>query len=666
VQRAFLHHTAIRLRSLFTVHADNPELVRAQYEAFAKQIPLLYFILTINTLAVTYSFWHLTPVWLGHYFPLSLCCVSALRFVWWVRARNNVVDDATALKALQRTNVLAAVLACMFTAWALSIYPYGDPYTRGQVAFYMALTVIGCIFCLMHLRSAALSVTLIVGAPFIVFFVCQPQTSLKAMAVNLALVSGAMVIILTIYYRDFANLVQSRKSLLLEQAETQALSDENFRVANLDSLTDLPNRRSFFAALEVLHAKAVSQRLSYAIGVVDLDGFKPVNDTYGHTTGDKVLTEAGQRLLEVCCGYTACKVELARLGGDEFGLIVTGDISDERLLALGSALNARIRLPYPVGATHALIASSIGFATYPVGADTPEGVFERADYALYYAKRNHRGQSVLFSIEHEHQIRSDGIIEQALQSADLWTELSLVYQPIVDARTRAVLAFEALARWHSPQLGLVMPDRFIAVAERAGLIRNLTRVLLTKALKDAHDWPENVQVSFNLSVHDISVAEGVLQLITIINQSGLDPRRIEFEVTETSVTHDFAQTHAAVVTLKALGVGISLDDFGTGYSSLSHVHRLPLDKIKIDRSFVADIEDNESSFKIVKSLSVLCQDMGLGCIVEGVETEVQAQILAELGCHTLQGYLFARPMTAEATKAFLGDQATHIPVKATG
>ncbi len=638
--------------NLFQVPTDNPELIRAQFTALSKQIPLLYLILASNSLAIAYTFASQAPLWLAVYIPLALCSLCAVRLVWWWQHRHHKFSDSETLKILQITNKLAATIAVGFTTWGLNLYRYGDPYAQGQVAFYMALTVIGCIFCLMHLRSAALSVTLLVNIPFILFFSMQEQHSLRAIAVNLALVSTAMIIILFIYYRDFAQLVESRKTLMVKQAETQALSDENFRIANLDSLTELPNRRRFFAELDRHFDQAQATGTSFSVGIIDLDGFKPINDTYGHITGDRVLTEVGQRLIEACQDAAI----VARLGGDEFGFIISGQHESDALQALGRTISTALSRPYPIGSSHALLGSSIGVASYPDSANTPQTLFERADYALYYAKRHLRGQMVRFTAEHEAQIRSHGVIEQALQTADLEAELTLNFQPIIDITTGRAVAFEALARWQSPTLGTISPSSFITVAERSGQIHSLTKVLLKKALAALASWPEHIRISFNLSAHDISSAEGVIQIIALINASGVNPKRIDFEITETSIAYDFQQARAAVLAFKALGVGISLDDFGTGYSSLSHVHRLPLTKIKVDRSFITDINTNAISHKIVKSLTALCADMGLTCIIEGVETSEQLDKLTEMGCSMIQGYHFAKPMSGDLVHSFLRDE----------
>ena len=520
----------------------------------------------------------------------------------------------------------------------------------------MAVTVIGCIFCLMHLRSAALIVTLVVNVPYVLFYFVTGEPTLKAMAINNLLVSGAMVTVLFIYYRDFADLVANRKSLLTQQAATQALSDENFRLANLDSLTELPNRRRFFAELSSAFADAERRHVRVAVGIIDLDGFKPINDNYGHSVGDRVLIEAGRRIREVCEGFGPQRVEFARLGGDEFGLVVCGDPEDVDLLRLGERIGERVKLPYQLDTAHTGLSCSIGFALYPDSATTSEALYECADYSLYHAKRHLRGRTVIFSGELEAEIRSRGVIENLLRTSDFGAEMELVFQPIVDAMSEHTAGFETLARWHSPRLGWVSPADFIPAAERIGLIRPLTQVLLARALATAKTWPDHIRLSFNLSAHDVCAAEGILPLISIIEKSGLPPHRIDFEITETAVTFDFVRAQQSIATLKAMGCGISLDDFGTGYSSLSHVHRLPLDKIKVDRSFVADVNDNPVSLKIIKSLTGLCDDMEIACVVEGVETRAQLDTLRRLGCDLIQGYYFAKPMPGAAIEDYLAKE----------
>ncbi|MDA9437749.1 histidine kinase [Bradyrhizobium sp. CCBAU 51745] len=649
---------------LFRV-SEDPDLTRAQFDAFSKQIPLLYFILISNTIAVAYTYVNIAPDWLTMIVPSLLTVLAALRTLWWLSQRHLVRSDADILRNLRATNWMALPIGAGFTAWSFALYPYGDPFAKSQVAFYMAVTVIGCIFSLMHLRSAGLIVTLVVDVPYVLFFWATGEPTLKAIAVNNLLVSGAMVTVLFIYYRDFADLVASRKSLLVQQAATQELSDENFRLANLDSLTELPNRRRFFAELSSAFSDAERRHVSVAVGIIDLDGFKPINDNYGHSVGDRVLIEAGRRIRDVCEGFGPQRVEFARLGGDEFGLVVCGDTEDADLERLGERICELVKLPYQLDTAHTGLSCSIGFALYPRSAPTAEALYECADYSLYHAKRHLRGRTVIFSSEHEAEIRSRGVIETLLRTADFSAEMDLMFQPIVDAMSGHTAGFEALARWQSPRLGRVSPADFIPAAERIGLIRPLTQALLVRALAAAGTWPDHTRLSFNLSAHDICSPDGILPLIAIIENSGVPPRRLDFEITETAVTFDFARAEQSIAALKAMGCGISLDDFGTGYSSLSHVHRLPLDKLKIDRSFVADINDNPVSHKIIKSLTGLCDDMEIACVVEGVETRAQLDALRRLGCDFVQGYYFAKPMPGAAIVDYLANERERLDHGAT-
>jgi predicted signal transduction protein with EAL and GGDEF domain len=323
----------------------------------------------------------------------------------------------------------------------------------------------------------------------------------------------------------------------------------------------------------------------------------------------------------------------------------------------GERISAALRVPFLLSNVTAQIAGSIGFATYPEAGTTAELLFERADSALNHVKQHARGRSVIFSGEHEIQIRQFASIERCLRTADLDRELSLNFQPIYDVVRQEVVAFEALARWDNRELGRVPPDVFIPVAERTDFISNITQILLRKALACARTWPEGIRISFNLSVRDIGSAEAILKIIAIIENSGVVPERIDLEVTETALMRDFDKGCECLKALKALGVHIALDDFGTGYSSLSYVHRLPLDKIKIDRSFIKEIETQENCRDIVKTIIDLCRNLKLACVIEGMETKEQSEILRGLGGTMMQGYYFGKPMPAEAIPSFLASAA---------
>ena len=628
---------AMKIWAFAQIPRDNPELLIAQYKIFSYQVPLLYLILIINTWALAATHFATAPYWLTVVIPAVMSVVCGSRALVWVRSIGQAADAELAYRSLRRTNRLASAVATLFTTWALLLFPYGDAYTKVHVAFYMAITVIGVILCLLHLRSAAIMVAVIVNGAFVIFFSLSGNTVFVAIAVNTALVCSAMLVVLLVQYNDFTKMV--------------AAQTDNQRLANCDSLTGLPNRRAFFSALDQALVIAKTHPRLLAVGIIDLDGFKPVNDLHGHPVGDRLLADVARRLSEVVSGDMC----LSRLGGDEFALLIPDLSDDAEVTSFGQRICDALRTPFQIGDAKVQIAGTVGFAIYPAMATDATDLFEFADYALYYAKRHRRSSAVLFSADHKAAIMSDATIEQALQLADLEAELAVVYQPIVDMDSRCPVGFEALARWTSPTLGCIAPATFIPVAERAGIIGRVTESLLRKALREASEWPAELRLSFNLSADDLISDDGIASIVNIVSRSGFSPQRLDFEITETAFIQEFAfyKVHEAVITLRKMGCGVSLDDFGTGYSSLSYLHALPLTKIKIDRSFVTGIHQNPSSYKIVKSLFALSRDMGLDCIVEGVETEDELAMLRSLGKALVQGYICSRPMPSSSIKGFL-------------
>jgi len=633
----------------FKTPPPSSQLLRAQVEAFARQLPLMYAMVLVNTFALSFSHLRLAPAWLTLAFPGVLTVVSVFRLRLWWSARQRVIDDVLARDMLRQTLFFAGLLGSGFTAWAFALFPYGDAFAQGHVLFYMAITSIGSVFCLMHMRAAAFLLTGLVLGPITLFLISSGNHVLIATGVNLALVALVTIIILLTAYRDFANLVESRRDLEQRQGEVQRLSDGYQRLANFDGLTGLPNRRQFFEHLNEVIEAAKTEGRSFAAGVIDLDGFKPVNDAYGHAVGDKVLFETGARL----CRDHGAPLFIARLGGDEFGLVVDADLDRVAVKALGDALCATLSAPHCLPGATAQVSGSVGFALYPSAGETPALLYERADYALYHAKQNRRGAAVVFSADHETEIRRAGLIEQGLRNADIDREFSLSFQPLVDIRRGRTTGFEALARWTSPTLGVVTPEEFIAVAERSGLIAQISPLLLRWALQAAADWPDDIRLSFNLSARDVTSPEQMARVIDVITASMVAPSRIDLEVTETAMMRDLAQAERALNGLKALGVRISLDDFGAGYSSLSHVDRLPIDTLKIDGSFMRGLTGTCKRRAIVKTILDMCRNLELDCVVEGVETAGELALLLPLGCQVAQGYLFARPMERGAIEGYL-------------
>lgn len=374
--------------SFRTDPAEQAALSRSQFDAFSRQLPLLYVILVINSLAVAVTHAGVAPAWLAIWLPGAMCTACAIRLVVWVRRRQHLasLSDEEVAARLKTTVWLIALLGVIFTGWGLLLFPYGDPYARAHVAFYMSITVIGCIFCLMHMRKAALMLTAIVIVPFSLFFSLTHNAVLVAIAINMLLVAVAMIFVLLTYYRDFANLVASKHALQAKQAELQRLSDENSKLANLDNLTGLPNRRRFLADLDALFQTAQSEHARFAVGVVDLDGFKQVNDRLGHCAGDEVLETVAARLSRVLRPGEL----VARLGGDEFA-IIADHTTLPSVVALAQRVIRDIALPYHLSTGEAVsIGTSVGIAL-AANDDSVDGLIRRADQALYSAKQAGRG-----------------------------------------------------------------------------------------------------------------------------------------------------------------------------------------------------------------------------------------------------------------------------------
>ncbi|WP_310066441.1 putative bifunctional diguanylate cyclase/phosphodiesterase [Paraburkholderia caledonica] len=637
------------LRQAFSGADTDPDLVRSQLQAVGRQIPLLYFILFVNTLAVTVTHVHSAPAWLSIYAPGALCTLCVVRCIRWWRARHRVLTHEKAVPEVRKLVWLSSSFGIAFTTWSLMLLPYGTAYEQAQVAFYMATTVVGCVFCLMHLRVAALLLLSIVILSFSTFLVFTGSPVFIAMAIDMTLVGLALAFIIELYHRTFSGVVYAQRELQASQEKTQRLSDENFRLASIDSLTDLPNRRSFFASLRALSEQALATGDGFNVGLIDLDGFKQVNDIYGHASGDLVLQEVGLRLLALA----EPGIFFARLGGDEFGVLAQHTQSNETLFELGQRICDSLSQPYRVAGNIAELSGTIGWAAFPDAGKTVTQVFERADAALYVGKESRRGTAVIFSTEHETRIRRSSLVTQELRHAELESELFLEFQPISDVVTMRTIGLEALGRWHNPRLGAVKPEEFIRIAERTEIILRITEVLLHKALAEVPHWPSELYLSFNLSAIDISTSARARRLIDIVAASGVPPHRVSFEITETALTRDFEQARSALTMIKQAGCRVSLDDFGTGYSSLSYVHRLPFDSIKIDRSFMTDVDSNSASKKIVKSVLDLCKNLGLECVVEGLETSSQAEVVKALGARAVQGYLFSRPMRSGAVSGYL-------------
>jgi diguanylate cyclase (GGDEF)-like protein len=424
-------------------------------------------------------------------------------------------------------------------------------------------------------------------------------------------------------------------------------------MAHHDALTDLANRVLLNERLEHALGARIHREEIVAVHHLDLDQFKAVNDTFGHPAGDKLLKMVADRLR----GLVRASDTIARMGGDEF-VIVQAPIKDPaEATSLAEQIIRSLSEPFDIDGHQAVIGASVGIAVGPGDGLRPDKLLRNADLALYRAKGDGRGVFRFFQPAMDLQMQTRRLMEQDLRKALPAGEFELYYQPVVNLASNEVSGFEALIRWNHPQHGLVSPGTFIPLAEEIGFIVPMGEWVIREACATAARWPGDARVAVNISAVQFR-NPGLMQVIVgALAASGLDPTRLEIEITETVLLQNKEATLAVLHQLRALGVRIALDDFGTGYSSLTYLQSFPFDKIKIDRSFVKDITENSGSLNIVRAVAALASGMGMTATAEGVETRAQLDSITSEGCTEMQGFLFSKPLPArEIERLFLPER----------
>jgi diguanylate cyclase (GGDEF)-like protein len=429
--------------------------------------------------------------------------------------------------------------------------------------------------------------------------------------------------------------------LTLEDISERKLAEAKItHMAHHDALTGLPNRVRFHDCLSEAVARGKRGEAS-AVLLLDLDHFKAVNDALGHPVGDALLQEVSRRLRA-----SVREVDVvARLGGDEFAIMQSSAYQPQAAIALAERLIGELSQPYELNGHHVVIGTSVGIALLPGDGDNPDHLMKNVDMALYGAKAGGRGSYRFFEASMHARMQARRTLQMDLRQALSGGEFEVYYQPLMKIDTRSVCGFEALLRWNHPDLGLVPPSEFIPLAEETGLIIPLGNWVLHQACADAVTWPSDIKVAVNVSVIQFGSKHLVEDVAAALAASGLDPKRLELEITETVMLDDTDAILVILHRLRNLGVGIAMDDFGTGYSSLSYLRRFPFSKVKIDRSFIAELGNGSDSNAIVTAVIDLCETLGMTTLAEGVETEQQMQQLRAANCSEAQGYLFspARP-----------------------
>lgn len=432
-------------------------------------------------------------------------------------------------------------------------------------------------------------------------------------------------------------IVSTHEDITVRRRAEKAVAE----LAHTDHLTRLANRHHLEA--ETKRLLAAKEQAVGALLLLDLDGFKSVNDTHGHLTGDRLLRAVARRLREC---HTGCGL-VARLGGDEFALLVSDVAHPSEALALADQVIAALRVPFGIDGKTLRIGASVGISQLRDAGGSFDVVLQQADAALYDAKRAGKGHARMFDYSVQHAASISSIVQRDLLDALRLNQIELNYQPVYDAKTMTIRSAEALARWRHPQLGMITPMDFIPAAEQCGLIHQLGSRIIEMACRDAADWPADVKVAINLSPLQFERPETLLETVECaLSRTGIDPDRIIVEVTEGLLLKD-DHSLDLLRPLQDEGLTIALDDFGKGYANLDYLRRFRFDMLKIDGSFIADLETSAHSKVLVHSIIELARSLGIATVAEGVNTQGLIRGLRDLGCTALQGYAVGKPVSHE-------------------
>jgi diguanylate cyclase (GGDEF)-like protein/PAS domain S-box-containing protein len=474
-----------------------------------------------------------------------------------------------------------------------------------------------------------------------------------------------------VWIRDEMTVVVDRQTgedplfygVFLDVSDRKRMESELERLALYDALTGLPNRALFADRLGHVLARR-GRETATAVYFLDLDRFKRINDSLGHAAGDEVLREVAQRL----SGVVRPEDTVARFGGDEFTVLCERVGGVLEAVAIADRLQRPLRNPLIAGGAELRLSASIGVALVEAGEEgDAQHLIEDADAAMYRAKERGGARTELFdSAMRDNAVRSLQI-EQELQQALEQDDLRLYFQPGVDLRTGQIVGAEALVRWQHPKRGLIVPDSFLQVAEETGLIVPLGAWVISAACSQLAEWqsrPETSQLhlSLNLSARELTHPDVVGTVLDCVRGSGIDPHFLTIEVTESTAMADGDGSFRALRDLSSEGLRVAIDDFGTGYSSLEQLRRMPVDIVKVDRSFVSGMSDDSTDHALVAAVVAMARALKLAVVAEGIETPMQAEALRELGCHTGQGFLFAKPLSADAMKELLASETPALGV----
>lgn len=620
------------------LHGTSDELAREQYRSLARQIPIMYFIISLNSAFMALAVWPYVGAARAFIFPSITIPVMLVRLALW-RKRSKLGYDIAILqirKALKGNVIAAGFTACALGIWCVSILIIAPPDCWPYIPLFAILSIITCAYCLVALPAASYIIVMTGTLFIVVAMIATNDTMLIGMSANISMVSLLVIYMASNQFSQLRRIVHTSSTLTKQKTYANGL-------AYNDYLTNMPNRRAFVDRLSAITRERPDRPL--AVVMIDMNGFKPVNDTYGHTVGDRLLINAGQCLTSV----TAKAGMVARLGGDEFAVLFPDPASKEWTQNRVQQMLFEIAKPINIDGHVLRLGAAFGIAYVSEIPDDPMRLMQQADIALYQAKDSKFSAIRFFETEMEDKVSRLIRIEQALSDRDQMADIELHFQPLFTLKSGAHEGFEALARWNHPELGEIKPCEFIEAAERSGLATRLTIHLFRKAMQTARKWPKNIRLSFNLSGSGLAASRLDSILPDILAEFQFDPTRLSIEITETSLLNDPDAVQAILNNLQKIGIRIVLDDFGAGYASIGYLRDMKFDGIKLDGSLIKSIIHSSRSRDLLVGVLHLCKAIGAQVTAEMVETSEQLALLQSLPVDYVQGYLLGYPVAAEDT-----------------
>jgi diguanylate cyclase (GGDEF)-like protein len=624
----------------------SPHFVDAYVTAIAGRVPVLYMVVLFDVALLSCCYRTAAPPWVlaG---GIALALVAGIRGQGWRAHRITVQPLAEKRRALARMQMIGGLFALAFMIWTMVLSGYGSLEQSMLVEYVLAVTAFASMIALAQAPRTALNVALAFSIPATGIFLAARTFDALLLALVQIVFTATMMIAIVTSHREFVQRELASQRLARKLARTARESLANYDRATIDDLTGVLNRRAILQRLRgevVKNGLRKRQAVQPWLALVDLDGFKHVNDTYGHAAGDAVLRTVADRI-----GAQDGVMAHGRLGGDEFAILFDAGFDRAQARATCRSMSSLVCQPIMFNGTRLRVLCSVGL--YRLDQPNTNACLERADAALYKAKQQGDGAVVLFGPEDEAELRQRALITRQFHDSVLEDRLRLVYQPMIDLRDGHVVGAEAFARWSPDGRIWQPPAMFMAMAHATGRVAEVTRVVMTRAIEECRPADHAIALSINLSPRDV-VRDGIADsLAEITLAAGGHPSNLILDVTERALLDDPRRAARQLESLRAKGFRIALDDFGAGWSSLSQLRDLPLDLIKLNGALAEALPGDPGARAVVGMIVALSWQLGLDCTIKGIETEAQAEAARALGITRMQGFHFGAPDTAAALLA---------------